>query len=88
MERWGLGYEELSETNPGLVMVRVSGYGQTGPYRERAGFGSIGEAMGGIRYVTGFPYGPPPRVGISLGDSLAATFGALGADGPLRPGGA
>jgi succinyl-CoA---D-citramalate CoA-transferase len=79
MERWGLGYEELSTTNPGLVMVRVSGYGQTGPYKDQAGFGSIGEAMGGIRHVTGFPDRPPPRVGISLGDSLAATFGALGA---------
>ncbi|MCA1727883.1 MAG: CoA transferase [Actinobacteria bacterium] len=79
MERWRLGYEDLSEANPGLVMVRVSGYGQTGPYRERAGFGAIGEAMGGIRHVMGFPDRPPPRVGISLGDSLAATFGALGA---------
>jgi succinyl-CoA---D-citramalate CoA-transferase len=79
MERWGLGYEELSEINPGLIMVRVSGYGQTGPYKDQAGFGSIGEAMGGIRHVTGFPDRPPPRVGISLGDSLAATFGALGA---------
>ena len=79
MEGWGLGYEDLKPINPGLVMVRVSGYGQTGPYRERAGFGSIGEAMGGIRHVTGFPDLPPPRAGISLGDSLAATFGALGA---------
>ena len=79
LERWGLGYEDLSDTNPGLVMVRVSGYGQTGPYRDQAGFGSIGESMGGIRHVTGFPDRPPPRVGISLGDSLAATFGALGA---------
>ena len=79
LERWGLGYGDLSEVNPGLVMVRVSGYGQTGPYKEQAGFGSIGEAMGGIRHVTGFPDRPPPRVGISLGDSLAATFGALGA---------
>ena len=79
MERWGLGYDRLSEENPGLVMVRVSGYGQTGPYRERAGFGSIGEAMGGVRHVIGFPEMPPPRAGISLGDSLAATFGALGA---------
>src|ERR687885_580389 len=79
MERWGLGYEDLSEINRGLVMVRVSGYGQTGPYRDQAGFGSIGEAMGGIRHVTGFPDRPPPRVGISLGDSLAATFGSLGA---------
>ena len=79
IEKWGLGYRELAETNPGLVMVRVSGFGQTGPYRERAGFGSIGEAMGGIRHVTGFPDQPPPRTGVSLGDSLAATFGALGA---------
>lgn len=79
MERWGLGYARLSEMNPGLVMVRVSGYGQTGPYRKRAGFGAIGEAMGGIRHVTGFPDQAPPRTGISLGDSLAATFGALGA---------
>ena len=79
LERWGLGYEDLSETNSALVMVRVSGYGQTGPYRDQAGFGSIGESMGGIRHVTGFPDRPPPRVGISLGDSLAATFGALGA---------
>ncbi len=79
MERWGMGYEELREANPGLVMVRVSGYGQTGPCRDRAGFGAIGEAMGGIRHVTGFPGKAPPRAGISLGDSLAATFGALGA---------
>ena len=79
MERWGMGYGELSGANPGLVMVRVSGFGQTGPYREQAGFGSIGEAIGGIRHVTGFEDQPPPRTGISLGDSLAATFGALGA---------
>src|ERR671912_171322 len=79
LERWGLGYEDLGRDNPGLVMVRVSGYGQTGPYRDQAGFGSIGEAMGGSRHVTGLPHRPPPRVGISLGDSLAATFGALGA---------
>src|ERR671911_232218 len=79
LEKWGLGFEDLGRDNPGLVMVRVSGYGQTGPYRDQAGFGSIGEAMGGIRHVTGFPDRPPPRVGISLGDSLAATFGALGA---------
>ncbi len=78
LERWGLGYEDLSESNPGLVMVRVSGFGQTGPYRDQAGFGAVGEAMGGIRHVTGFPDRPPPRTGISLGDSLAATFGALG----------
>jgi succinyl-CoA--D-citramalate CoA-transferase len=78
LERWGLGYEGLSETNPGLVMVRVSGFGQTGPYRDQAGFGAVGEAMGGIRHVTGFS-DRPPRTGISLGDSLAATFGAFGA---------
>jgi formyl-CoA transferase len=79
MERWGLGYDELQRLNPGLIMVRVTGYGQTGPYSERAGYGSIGEAMGGLRYVVGDPATPPSRVGISLGDSLAATFGALGA---------
>ena len=79
LERWGLGYEDLRGINAGLVMVRVSGYGQTGPYKDQAGFGSIGESMGGIRHVTGYPDRPPPRVGISLGDSLAATFGALGA---------
>lgn len=79
LEKWGLGYEKLKSLNPGLVMVRVSGYGQTGPYSGRAGFGSIGEAMGGIRHVTGFEDQAPPRTGVSLGDSLAATFGALGA---------
>lgn len=79
MERWGLGYDKLKQLNPGLVMVRISGFGQTGPYKDQAGFGAIGEAMGGIRHITGFPDMPPPRVGISLGDSLAATFGALGA---------
>jgi formyl-CoA transferase len=79
MERWGLGYEDLSAINPRLVMVRVTGFGQTGPYAKRAGYGSIGEAMGGLRYVVGDPSAPPSRVGISIGDSLAATFGALGA---------
>ena len=68
----------LWETNPGLIVTRVTGYGQTGPYAPRAGFGSIGEAMGGIRYVTGNPDQPPARAGISLGDSLAATFACLG----------
>ncbi|GAA2361104.1 CoA transferase [Saccharopolyspora halophila] len=79
LERWGLGYEQLQEINPGLVLVRVTGYGQDGPYASRAGFGAIGEAMGGIRHVTGEPDRPPSRVGVSLGDSLAATFSALGA---------
>lgn len=78
LERWGLDYETLAAENPGLVLVRVTGYGQTGPYASRAGYGAIGEAMGGIRYVTGDPDRPPSRVGISLGDSLAALFAALG----------
>lgn len=79
MERWGLGYEELSEINPRLVMVRVSGFGQTGPYAGRAGYGAIGEAMGGLRYTTGDPSLPPSRAGISIGDSLAALHACLGA---------
>lgn len=79
MERWGLGYEDLSAINPRLVMVRVSGFGQTGPYAGRAGYGAIGEAMGGLRYTTGDPSLPPSRAGISIGDSLAATYACLGA---------
>jgi formyl-CoA transferase len=79
LEKWGCGYEQLSSLNPGLIMVRVSGYGQSGPLSSQAGFGAIGEAMGGLRYVVGDPSTPPSRVGISIGDSLAATFAALGA---------
>lgn len=79
MEKWGCGYAELSRVNSGLIMIRVSGYGQTGPYAGQAGFGAIGEALGGLRYVVGDPSTPPSRVGISIGDSLAATFAALGA---------
>lgn len=79
MERWGCGYEDLARVNPRLIMVRVSGFGQTGPYASRAGFGAIGEAMGGLRYVVGDPSTPPSRMGISIGDSLAATFACLGA---------
>lgn len=78
MEKWNLSYETLSEINPGIVMTRTSGYGQTGPYKGRAGFGSVGEAMGGIRYVTGFPDRPPSRIGISIGDTLAALFATIG----------
>jgi formyl-CoA transferase len=78
LERWGLSPELLWEVNPGLVITRVTGYGQTGPYAPRAGFGAIGEAMGGIRYVMGDPGSPPVRAGISLGDALAATFACLG----------
>lgn len=79
MERWGLGYDDLAQINPRLIMVRITGFGQTGPYSPQAGYGSIGEAMGGLRYVCGEPDRPPSRVGISIGDALAATFGTLGA---------
>jgi len=79
MERWNLSYEELAEINPGLIMIRVSGYGQTGPYSSRAGFGAVGESMGGLRYVCGDPSTPPSRMGISIGDTLAATFACIGA---------
>ena len=78
MEKWGLGYDVLSKINPKLVMIRVSGYGQTGPYAKKAGYGAIGEAMGGLRYVVGDPSTPPSRMGISIGDTLAATFACLG----------
>lgn len=79
MEKWRLGPEELHQINPRLIIVRVSGYGQSGPYSSRAGFGGIGEAMGGWRAIVGDPNSPPSRMGISIGDSLAATFGCLGA---------
>ena len=78
LEQWGLCPEELWKINPGLIITRVTGFGQTGPYSKRAGFGSIGEAMGGIRYTTGDPDRQPSRTGVSLGDSLAATYAALG----------
>jgi crotonobetainyl-CoA:carnitine CoA-transferase CaiB-like acyl-CoA transferase len=79
LEKWSLGWDELSAVNPGLIMIRVSGFGQTGPYAARAGYGSIGEAMGGLRNLCGDPSTPPSRVGLSIGDSLAATFACLGA---------
>jgi len=78
LEKWGMDYASLSAVNPGLVMIRISGYGQTGPYAPRPGYGGIGEAMGGLRYVVGDPDRPPPRVGISIGDSLTGTFACLG----------
>jgi formyl-CoA transferase len=78
MEKWGMGYEALSARNPGLIMARVSGFGQTGPYAPRAGYGLIGEAMGGLRYVTGEPDRPPARAGISIGDSLTAMHAVMG----------
>ena len=79
MEKWNLGYAQLRELNRGLIMIRVSGFGQTGPLSKRAGFGAVGEAMGGMRYVCGDPSTPPSRMGISIGDSLAATFATWGA---------
>jgi formyl-CoA transferase len=78
LERWNLGPDRLWEANPGLVVCRVSGYGQTGPYAPRAGFASVAEAMGGIRHINGFQGEPPPRLHISLGDSLAGMFAAMG----------
>ncbi len=79
IEKWGLGPNVLMGINPRLIVVRVSGYGQTGPYSARAGFGGIGEAMGGWRYIVGDPDRAPSRMGVSIGDSLAATYGCMGA---------
>jgi formyl-CoA transferase len=84
LEGWELSPARLHQDNPGLIIVRVSGYGQTGPYAGRAGFGGIGEAMGGWRHIVGEPDRPPSRMGVSIGDSLAATFGCLGALAALR----
>ena len=78
LESWGMGWDVLSELNPGLVMLRISGYGQTGPYRDLPGFGAIGEAMGGLRHLTGEPGRVPVRCGISIGDTLAALHGTIG----------
>ncbi len=79
LEKWGLGYERLSADNPGLIMLRLSGFGQTGPYRDQAGFGAIGESMGGLRYLTGHPDRAPVRSNLSIGDSLASLHGVIGA---------
>lgn len=84
LEKWGMAPDALMSQNPGLIIVRVSGYGQTGPYSDRAGFGGIGEAMGGWRAIVGDPDRPPSRMGVSIGDSLAATYGCLGALAALR----
>ena len=84
LEKWGMSPEALHAMNPGLIIVRVSGYGQTGPYAGRAGFGGIGEAMGGWRAIVGDPDRPPSRMGVSIGDSLAATYGCMGALAALR----
>ena len=79
LERWNLGFADMAAVNPGVILVRVSGYGQTGPYADRAGFAAVAEAMGGLRYINGYPGERPPRTGISLGDSLAAMFATIGA---------
>jgi len=84
LEKWKLGYEDLKQRNPATIMVRLSGYGQTGPLRDLPGFGAIGESMGGIRYVSGHPDRPPVRIGISIGDSIAALHGVIGAMMALR----
>ena len=84
LEKWGLGYEVLSGDNPGLVMLRLSGFGQTGPLRDQAGFGAIGESMGGLRYVTGFPDRAPVRPNLSIGDSIASLHGVIGVLMALR----
>ena len=78
MEKWGLGYERLAAENPGLVMLRLSGFGQTGPYRDQAGFGAVGESMGGVRYLTGYPDRAPVRINLSIGDALASLHGVIG----------
>ena len=84
LDKLGLGWETLKADNPGLVMVRLSGFGQTGPYKDQPGFGAVGESMGGMRYITGFADRPPVRTGISIGDSIAALWGAIGALMALR----
>ncbi len=79
LEKWGIGYEDLKKINHKIIMVRISGYGQDGPYSQKPGFGSIGEAIGGIRYLTGYPDLPPVRTGISIGDSIAAIYAVMSA---------
>ncbi len=79
LEKWGIGYEDLKKINPKIIMVRISGYGQYGPYSSKPGFGSIGEAMGGIRYLSGYPDLPPVRTGISIGDSISAVYAVMSA---------
>lgn len=84
LDKLGLGWETLHAAHPGLVMVRLSGFGQSGPYKDQPGFGAVGESMGGLRYITGFADRPPVRTGISIGDSIAALWGAIGALMALR----
>ncbi|MCU9612647.1 CoA transferase [Caldibacillus lycopersici] len=84
LERWGLGYEELKMINPSIVMTRISGYGQTGPYRDKAGFGSVAESIGGLRNLTGYPDRPPTRVGIAIGDLVSGLYAVIGTLMALR----
>ena len=84
LEKWGIGYEQIKAENPAAIMVRLSGFGQTGPMKDQPGFGAIGESMGGLRYVSGHPDRPPVRVGVSIGDSVAALHGVIGAMVALR----
>ncbi|HEX8614911.1 MAG TPA: CaiB/BaiF CoA-transferase family protein [Telluria sp.] len=84
LEKWGIGYEQIKALNPAAIMVRLSGFGQTGPMKDQPGFGAIGESMGGLRYVSGHADRPPVRVGVSIGDSVAALHGVIGAMMALR----
>jgi len=84
LEKWGIGYEQIKADNPAAIMVRLSGFGQTGPMKDQPGFGAIGESMGGLRYVSGHADRPPVRVGVSIGDSVAALHGVIGAMMALR----
>ena len=84
LEKWGLGFEELQKINPSIILTRISGYGQTGPYKEKPGFGSVAEAIGGLRYLTGYPDLPPVRVGIALGDMVAGLYAVIGTLMSLR----
>ncbi|WP_262176774.1 CaiB/BaiF CoA transferase family protein [Saccharococcus sp. Marseille-Q5394] len=84
LERWGLGYEELQKVNPSIILTRISGYGQTGPYKEKPGFGSVAEAIGGLRFLTGYPDRPPVRAGIAIGDMIAGLYAVIGTLMALR----
>ncbi|GKV57632.1 CoA transferase [Sporosarcina sp. NCCP-2222] len=84
LERWGLGYDEMKAVNPSIILTRISGYGQTGPYKEKPGFGSVAEAIGGLRYLTGYPDQPPVRVGIAIGDMIAGLYAVIGTLMALR----
>lgn len=84
LERWGLGYEEIQKVNPSAILTRISGYGQTGPYKEKPGFGSVAEAIGGLRFLTGYPDRPPVRAGIAIGDMIAGLYAVIGTLMALR----